>query len=221
MGNNISHKRRKSKITTAPSTLKPINRKSNDSQTSIPEIQPESENNKEISCKFDQEEYSNYKNLFQSKFPKEISKQDLIIELSIAAPTGNAKPFAELAFNIIDNDHSGTISEHEFLVILSVVKLGTKHDVLFLIWRLIDADEDGSVTKEEMESVLNAVNEMLPMEKYGSKNSKIQCEDIFKDVDENGDNEINIEEFFRFASGNKWIEDVCEAFKMIENVLLS
>lgn len=188
------------------------------STTCIVESQS-TKNGSEISCKFTQEQYFDYQQKFKRKFPTGISKLEFVIELSIATAIGNAKPFAELAFDIIDSDSSGTISDHEFLVIFSVIKYGHQQDILHLIWRLVDADEDGVVTKNEMELVLKAVNEMIPMEGFDKNESKFQCDDIFRDLDVDDDGCIDLKEFLGLASKNKWINDVCGAFLKIENVL--
>jgi len=176
-------------------------------------------NDSEISCKFTQKQYFDYQKQFKRKFHSGISKLEFVIELSIATAIGNAKPFAELAFDIIDSDNSGTISDHEFLVIFSVIKYGSQQEILHLIWRLVDADEDGVVTKREMELVLKAVNEMIPMEGFDKNESKFQCDDIFRDLDVDDDGCIDLKEFLGLASKNKWITDVCSAFLKVESVL--
>ena len=96
-------------------------------------------------------------------------------------------------FNSVDTDRSGFIDYSEFVVAATAQQNLTSQEKLQAAFRLFDKDNSGKISPEEIREVLC----------FGDSGSiSVEAVDaIIKQVDENGDGEIEFEEFVAMMKG--------------------
>lgn len=94
----------------------------------------------------------------------------------------------------VDSDGSGVIDYTEFLAATLDRKLYLQEDVCWAAFRVFDRDGDGVISKEEIADVLGD----------GDVKSVAMRDiaDLMKDVDANGDGEIDFQEFMQMMRGD-------------------
>ena len=99
----------------------------------------------------------------------------------------------EAMFHAVDTDNSGFIDFTEFIVAATAQSALTSHEKLHAAFRMFDKDGSGIISADEIRDVLN----------FGGANSlSLEAVDaIIKQVDENGDGEIQFEEFVVMMTG--------------------
>lgn len=90
-------------------------------------------------------------------------------------------------FKAVDTDNSGFIDYTEFVVASINEKQLLSNEKLQAAFRMFDKDNSGTISSEEIKQVLG----------YGRALNEEQVDQIIREVDENGDNEISFEEFSR------------------------
>jgi len=95
----------------------------------------------------------------------------------------------------VDSDGSGNIDYTEFLAATLDKRQYIKEDVCWPAFRLFDRNSDGKISQDELKMVLGNedVNNVM-----GS-----QIEQLMKEVDGNGDGEIDFNEFMAMMKGDK------------------
>lgn len=108
--------------------------------------------------------------------------------------------FEEIPFDLqqimdeVDSDGSGVIDYTEFLAATLDRRMYIQEDVCWAAFRVFDRDGNGKITKEEILEVLgNGDVQNMAMRDI--------C-DLMKDVDANGDGEIDFEEFMQMMRGS-------------------
>ncbi|CAK8690759.1 unnamed protein product [Clavelina lepadiformis] len=113
--------------------------------------------------------------------------------------SGDPTDYAERAFSF-DTNQNGTIDFREFMCALSVTARGTFDQKLKWAFRMYDRDNDGHVTKSEMEEMIKAIykligdrriQEVLP----NRLTAQQRADQIFSKMDKDGDENITLEEF--------------------------
>jgi len=96
-------------------------------------------------------------------------------------------------FNAVDTDRSGFIDYTEFVVAATNQRNLTSQEKLHAAFRMFDKDGSGIISADEIRDVLC----------FGSQNamSAEAVDAIIKQVDENGDGEIQFEEFVTMMTG--------------------
>ncbi|XP_071487821.1 dual oxidase 2-like [Diadema antillarum] len=97
---------------------------------------------------------------------KQESKEILECELTMTefAEVLSMKPdsiFVEQMFELVDQDHSGTISFREFLDVIVVFAKGSPEDKLKLMFNMYDIDRSGHLSREEFRHMLRSMMEMV------------------------------------------------------------
>lgn len=87
----------------------------------------------------------------------------------------------------IDSDGSGQIDYTEFLAATLDKKAYEKEEVLWAAFRVFDANNDGNISKDELEKVLCNTN--------ASEDEKKEIAEVLKGNDTDGDGQISFEEF--------------------------
>jgi len=96
-------------------------------------------------------------------------------------------------FSAVDTDNSGFIEYTEFVLAASNQSSLTSQEKLHAAFRMFDKDGSGIISADEIRDVLN----------FGGANSlSLEAIDaVIKQVDENGDGEIQFEEFVVMMTG--------------------
>merc|ERR1719420_1024811 len=89
----------------------------------------------------------------------------------------------------LDSDGSGQIDYTEFLAATISRKHYQQEDVLWAAFRVFDLDGNGKITKEELAQVLQGGQAQAVTESMGLQAKEV--EDIIKEVDDDGDGEID------------------------------
>ena len=99
----------------------------------------------------------------------------------------------EQMFAAVDTDNSGFIEYTEFVLAATSQSALTSQEKLHAAFRMFDKDGSGIISADEIRDVLN----------FGGANSlSLEAVDaIIKQVDENGDGEIQFEEFVVMMTG--------------------
>lgn len=99
----------------------------------------------------------------------------------------------EAMFQSVDTDNSGFIDYTEFVVAATSQQSLTSQEKLHAAFRMFDKDGSGIISAEEIREVLC----------FGGSNSLTTeaVDAIIKQVDENGDGEIQFEEFVTMMTG--------------------
>ncbi|KAL9538698.1 hypothetical protein MBANPS3_010735 [Mucor bainieri] len=96
--------------------------------------------------------------------------------------------------NDVDSDNNGRIDFNEFLTIMSRMKGNdeTENDLLEA-FKVFDKDQDGSITQDELRSV---------MSNLGQKLTSQELDEMIKEADTDGDGKINYKEFVKMMGTN-------------------
>ncbi|XP_064625430.1 neurocalcin-like [Lineus longissimus] len=114
-------------------------------------------------------------------------------------PEGNAVRFAENAFRTYDKNGDGFIDFKEFMCGISVMSRGSNEDKLRWAFSLYDQDGNGSISREEAASIIQAVYKM-----YNTNYSTTELVDkMFTSFDKNKDGVLSMEEFIEGSKKDK------------------
>ncbi|CAI0410511.1 unnamed protein product [Linum tenue] len=114
-------------------------------------------------------------------------------------------PLAPRIFDMFDNNRDGTVDMREILCGFSSLKNSTGDDALRLCFQMYDTDRSGSITKEEVASMLRALpEECLPAD----ITEPGKLDEIFDRMDANNDGEVTFEEFKDAMQVDSSLQDV-------------
>ncbi|XAR63569.1 Calcium/calmodulin-dependent protein kinase [Bertholletia excelsa] len=101
-------------------------------------------------------------------------------------------PLASRIFDLFDNNRDGTVDMREIICGFSSLRNSRGEDALRLCFQMYDTDRSGSISKEEMASMLRALpEECLPVD----ITEPGKLEEIFDRMDANSDGKVTFEEF--------------------------
>jgi len=113
-----------------------------------------------------------------------LSKEEIYEGYRLTLGDVEAKKEVERIMKEVDIDNSGTIDYNEFVMAATNRQKMLNKEKLENTFKIFDKDGNGSISKEEIKSLLCA----------RSEDKKI-IEEIMKEVDSNGDGEISLNEF--------------------------
>eukprot|EP00727_Mastigamoeba_balamuthi_P007690 m51a1_g3541 putative ef hand domain containing protein (187) ;mRNA; r:983117-984093 len=142
-----------------------------------------------------------------------------MFRMKMAKELGNAD-LAGQYFDAFDVDHSGSINMHEWLLMVGLMRGGSREEKLRGSFKLFDKDNSNSLSKDEVIGMLRIVrrNSRIPSQRKFPLTEKEELEvktlvdEVFRriDIDKNG--ELSIDEF---VAGFAEHPDVCKFFDLI------
>jgi calcium-dependent protein kinase len=141
----------------------------------------------EFNLKKEEEELKRMFKVFDKNSKGTISREIFIKQLEMLDENVLSKELISDIFTMIDLDGSGTISYNEFLTSIMDNKKYLTEDRLEKAFRTLDKDDNGYLSVEEIKSVFGGD------EKTWKK--------VLKDVDKNGDGEVDYNEFKQIMIG--------------------
>jgi len=127
----------------------------------------------------------------------------------------NCKKLEKHIFRMYDTDGDGTIDFREFMVLLYIMSSGTPEENLGQIFRIFDKNNDGSITRDEMQRIVKDLYDLFNTDKRKlskaerRRSSVAMANTAFEEMDANSDGKVTKEEFM----------EACRAHEKISNML--
>ncbi|WFC98082.1 Calcium-binding protein NCS-1 [Malassezia yamatoensis] len=134
-------------------------------------------------------------------------------------PFGDPAPLAEYVFNVFDENKNGSIDFKEFICALSVTSRGRLDEKLRWAFQLYDIDGDGTITYEEMLTIVHAIYKMtgqmvkLPEDEDTPEK---RVDKIFRLMDRDKNSELSFEEF---KEGSKQDPSIVQALSLYDGLV--
>ncbi|KAL4235607.1 Guanylate cyclase activator 1A [Mactra antiquata] len=160
-----------------------------------------SELQKNVDVDFTREEIEEWFKEYQSSLRKGMNKLTMkeFEEVYNSVFDGDASAFVQQLFRSFDMDKDGYLDFKEFIVGLCVSGSDNLETKLQWAFKMYDIDGNGSISREEMSSMLKAIYRMVSTDMSNSKSDIKTIEELvssfFKSFDENQDDAISQEEF--------------------------
>lgn len=112
----------------------------------------------------------------------------------------------DLLFRSFANSKTGSIRFDDLVQTLSVITRGTLEEKLQFAFNVLDINQDGAITKDDMTRVMESFCKLVgpQITLSGKKYDKPQqlVDDFFEQIDENRDEKITLEEYRAGAARN-------------------
>mmetsp|Transcript_13085 Transcript_13085/g.20164 ORF Transcript_13085/g.20164 Transcript_13085/m.20164 type:complete len:187 (-) Transcript_13085:127-687(-) len=128
--------------------------------------------------------------------------------VSEANPVMGDEALSRRWFDIYDKDKSGKVDFKELATLLSALVRGSPEDRLSVVFSFYDVNGDGSLTREELRSVIESI--FLAAKAAGNEflmdvdTVDDFVESFFELVDANKDGEVSLDEFVSIAKNSKY-----------------
>lgn len=122
--------------------------------------------------------------------------------------------FLDRLFNAFDLDGSGNIDFEEFIEGLSVFLRGVPDEKVAMTFRLYDIDNSGSIEPKELIKIMSRMYSAFYNEDQTEKITSI-VNQVFLDLDINGDGSLSLTEFKLMALKEPLIVDFLEQFLLV------
>lgn len=132
---------------------------------------------------FSPNEINGWSNTFKSLYPTgKMSLKDLEDFYSKLFPFGKVHNFCERLFKNINISQSMQIEINEILIAFTILLKGSSFERLRWIFRFYDCDNDGFVSKEDLELGMKIINEMTANSVFTAIEGKKLIDEIFSSV---------------------------------------
>jgi Ca2+-binding EF-hand superfamily protein len=109
---------------------------------------------------------------------------------------GKADQYVKQIFQVFDSDNSGKIDFIEFVAALSTTSHGDIKQKLRLAFRMIDRNNNGLISKSELEKIITAIYDLRgERNRTGESSPKQRAIAIMKKLDIDGSGSLDINEF--------------------------
>ncbi|CAK9035172.1 Calcineurin B-like protein 10 (SOS3-like calcium binding protein 8) (SCaBP8) [Durusdinium trenchii] len=105
--------------------------------------------------------------------------------------------FVDRVFTVLDEDGSGIIDWHEFIEAMSSLEKGSREKRTEFLFRVYDIDKDGGITRDELCQFFTS-SLMVTVDANIKEVSDYFVEQVFSEVDLNGDGSMNVEEALQY-----------------------
>ena len=102
---------------------------------------------------------------------------------------------AHMLFKTVDRDHSGTISRFEFAQWLLTIRFGNADQKIQFGFNLIDQDNDGSITRGELETAVESLFSMMSTMNLACPDASGTISALMQGLDQDHDGEVDVHEF--------------------------
>jgi len=147
---------------------------------------------------FSEADFFQYHKEFLQRYPKgKITKDQMKKEYRIVFPEGDPTPFANQLFSVYDTNNDGMIDFREFICGIGLMSRGTMDEKLRVAFRTYDLDNNGYISRWEMQSVVTAIYKTIaPLkDKKGDNLSGAAAMAIFRSMDKDRDDKVSFDEF--------------------------
>jgi len=121
--------------------------------------------------------------------------------------------FLQRLFDAFDENHNDSIDFREFIKGLSIILKGSTDEKMELSFRIYDIHHKGYLTRKELEDFTTYMYKTLyPDDKEGESKMKVMVQNLFEDLDVDGNEELEISEFKLGALKEPIIVDFLEIF---------
>lgn len=126
--------------------------------------------------------------------------------------TKEVKQYTKYAFQTFDKDRNGYINYVEFVLAIAALSSGDMKSNLLLTFKMYDINNDGSISREELKSIIKALYKLRGIKTfYADDSPSKRVKIIFRKYDKSKDNRINEKEFI----------DACLNDPMIYSLLIN
>lgn len=131
--------------------------------------------------------YSN----FIAEFPQGTISRDRFVTENLKFTNFGDKEFWAHFFDLFDEDHNNEISFAEWITALSLILRGTEDEKIEYLFKLYDLDNDGGLTRGELEQIITFLTKVKPVQ----QRPRQLVNAAFLTMDANHDDLISLEEF--------------------------
>ena len=173
----------------------------------------------QLDIMMDRKEVENWIGSFRTEYPQGyMDRSDFRRMYKSYFPFGDSAPFADLVFQLFDQDNDGRVGCREFLVAMDKLTRRPLHERLEFIFQLYDLNRDGFIAKEEMLYIVTCMYEMsagmmaknkLPDDEQTPEQ---RVDKIFRLMDSDGDGQLSLAEFCEGAKQDPSILQILSAF---------
>ena len=139
-----------------------------------------------------------------------ISKSEFKDMMKACYPSAKADNLENHIFPMYDFNGDGSIDFQEFMIVLYIMSSGTREENLGQIFRVFDTNRDGTISQEEMKRIVKNLYYLFKLDekvqsgnnKGGKKTKQMMKQEskdfamqAFKEMDQNKDGKVTLEEF--------------------------
>lgn len=140
---------------------------------------------------------------FKQECPSDQMSQEKFNDMyKMFFPGGNAEQFCEHVFKTFDADNTGYLDFKDFILAIDMTNAGTAEEKLKVAFKMYDIDGNGELDLDEMIKIVQDIYAMQRVySKLGAniekptKSAEELAEDIFTQIDVDGDGTLTEEEF--------------------------
>ena len=135
-----------------------------------------------------------------------ISKTQFKNMMKTCYPDAKADNLENHIFPMYDFNNDGKIDFQEFMIVLYIMSSGTREENLGQIFRVFDSNQDGTISKKEMERIVKDLYYLFQFDEKVNKKSKTakgmmkqkskdMASKAFDEMDQDRDGKVSKEEF--------------------------
>ena len=153
-----------------------------------------------------EEQYNN----FLAEYPDgKINKKGFSAMMKKCFPDQDIDKLESHIFRMYDINKDDKVDFHEFMIVLTVMGSGTVQENLEQIYRIFDINNDGHISKKELERIVKDLfGLMKPSDNPTMATDKVLAEMAFKEMDKDSDSKISKEEFINACQSHEKISSM-------------
>ena len=141
---------------------------------------------------------------FMKICPNGTMSKKKFVELSKEALGDQVDFLSDSIFRVFDEDNSGTMDFSEYMLAINATSLDSPEDKLKWMFDVFDKDGGGTISVDEIESLLQGLFEMSG-QKFEDEELEEASKYIMDAIDTDGDGEVTKQEFINNAMKSQFI----------------